>query len=119
MTENFPQTQPTEQLRICLNALEDKKADDLVVLDVASKSSITNFIIVASGMSEPHQRALRIAVEMACKENGIHVIGADKEASSGWIVVDAFDFMVHILTDEMREFYGIENLWKDAERVEL
>ena len=119
MTENASPNTTTDQMRICLDALEDKKADELVVLNVASKSSITNYIIVASGMSEPHLRALRIAVEMACKENGIHVIGAEKEASSGWIVVDAFDFMVHLLTDEKRDFYGIETLWKDAERVEI
>ncbi|MEM7673113.1 MAG: ribosome silencing factor [Verrucomicrobiota bacterium] len=108
-----------DSLRICCEALEDKKATDLRVLDVSEKSSITNYIVVASGMSEPHLRALRIAVEMACKQHKIQIIGADKESSSGWIVVDAFDFMVHILTDEKREYFSIETLWKDAERVEI
>ena len=117
MTESISENSPTEQIRICIDALEDKKASDLTVLDVAGKSSITNFIVVASGMSEPHLRALRIAVEMACKENGIQVIGADKDANSGWIVVDAFDFMIHLLTDEKREYFGIEALWKDAKKV--
>ena len=117
MTEKKSPLTPEQALRICCDALEDKKASDLTILDVAEKSSITNHIIVASGMSEPHLRALRIEVEKACKENGIDVIGADKESASGWIVVDAFDFMIHLLTDEKREFYSIETLWKDAEKV--
>lgn len=119
MTDSPLPISPMDPVRICCEALEDKKATDLMVLNVAEKSSITNHIVIASGMSEPHLRALRIAVEMACKENGIQVIGANKESASGWIVVDAFDFMVHILTDEKREFFSIETLWKDAERVEV
>ncbi|MGB0371779.1 MAG: ribosome silencing factor [Opitutales bacterium] len=119
MTETPSPIPPLDPLRICCEALEDKKASDLMILDVSEKSSITNHIVVASGMSEPHLRALRIAVELACKENGIQIIGEAKDHNSGWIVVDAFDFMVHILIEEKREFFSIETLWKDAERVSV
>ena len=108
-----------EVVKVCLKALDDKKADELKVLDVRGKSPITNYFIIATATSEPHLRALAGELEKTVKELGIKAIGRDYNTSSGWVVVDAFDFMAHIFLPEQRNMYGIESLWKDAEELKL
>ena len=104
-------------VKLCCRALDDKKAGDLRVLDVSEQSSITDYLIVATGSSEPHLRALRVEIEKVLDTAKAHIIGMDVSQESGWMVIDAFDLMVHIFTDDTRARYGLENLWKDA--VEL
>lgn len=104
-------------VKIICRALEDKKAENLRVLDVGAKSSITDYMIIATGTSEPHLRALRIELEKVLDAAKVHLVGMDTEQKSGWLVVDAFDVMVHLFTTEKRGVFGLENLWKDA--VEL
>lgn len=108
-----------KDIRSAVTALEDKKAEKIRVLDVSSQSSITDFLVLATGTSEPHVKALKSALDATLKESGVELIGQDRELGSGWLVVDAFDFMVHLQTEEMREFYRLEQLWKDAREVEL
>lgn len=100
-------------------ALDDKKAEDLRVLDVGECSSITDFLILATANSETHLRALRIEVERVLKEANTHVVGEDSVQESGWVVVDAFDVMVHLFAAEKRQFFGLENLWRDGREVEV
>ncbi len=108
-----------DQLKACCKALDDKKATDLTVLDVARQSSITNYFIVATGTSEPHLKALRNALEKALDDMGVDVVGVDYQPESGWLVLDAFDFIVHIFLPRQRESYRIESLWKDAAAVDI
>ena len=124
MTESTSDTHPISQqdltrIRQCLDALEDRKAEDLKVLDVRGQSSVTDFLIVATGNSQPHLRALRSAAEAAFKEQGSEVFGVDSIPESGWLVVDAYDIMVHLFTTEQRDNYRLESLWKDAVEVEV
>ncbi|HEU5080131.1 MAG TPA: ribosome silencing factor [Opitutaceae bacterium] len=100
-------------------ALEDKKAGDIRVLRVSEQSSITDYLIVATGTSDPHLRALRVELEKVLDLGKVHIVGMDTSQESGWLVIDAFDVMIHILTAENREKYALENLWKDAEEVPL
>jgi len=100
-------------------ALADKKAEDLRVLDVADLSSITDFLVVATGNSETHLRALRIEADRVLKEFGTQIIGRDTQLESGWTVVDAFDVMVHLFTGEKRDHYRLEHLWRDADEVSV
>jgi ribosome-associated protein len=106
-----------ELAKICCAALAEKKAVDLRVLDVGELSSLTNFLVIATGTSEPHLRALRVELTKALAAADVSPVRAESLAESGWIVVDAFDVMVHLLTPEMRDRYGLENLWKDAAEV--
>jgi ribosome-associated protein len=106
-------------LPLIVQALDAKKAEDLRVLDVSSLSSITDYLILATGTSEPHLRALRIEVERVLDEQKAKILGVDTTKSSGWAVVDAFELMVHLFTPENREKYRMELLWKDAEEVKL
>lgn len=113
-----PQDTAARQLmkQLC-QALDDKKAEDLVVLDVSRQSSITNYLVIATGTSEPHLRALRAELHRVVKDTHTAVVGVDSEEGSGWTVVDAFDVMVHVLTPDNRRRYKLETLWGDAEPV--
>lgn len=103
----------------CYDALDDKKAIDIKVLKIAGKSSITDYFVIATGTSEPHLRALRNALEKSLDELKLKNIRIDFEPDSGWAVVDGFDFMVHLFLVEQRELFGLENLWKDAEVIDI
>jgi len=104
--------------QIC-QALEEKKAEDIKVLDVSAQSSITDYLVLATGNSEPHLRALRVEIEKIIDQTGVRILGMDTEFGSGWLVVDAFDIMVHVFTPENRQKYALETLWKDAEELSL
>ena len=110
---------PLELVKLCARALDDKKAGDLRVLDVREQSSITDYLVLATGTSEPHLRALRIELEKVIDASGTRILGMDAVQESGWMVVDAFDVMVHVFTPENRKKYKLESLWKDAVEVSV
>jgi len=115
MTRKSPPS--LDLVKLCCRALDEKKAVDLRVLDVGEQSSITNYLVLATGNSEPHLRALRVELEKAIDASHTHIVGMEIAQDSGWIVVDAFDVMVHIFLPETRQKYGLENLWKDAVEI--
>ncbi len=106
-------------LKLVCRALDEKKAEDVVVLDVHLQSSITNFLVLATGTSQPHLRALRQEIDRVMEETGTPIIGVDSGDGSGWTVIDTFDVMVHVLTPENRTRYRLETLWGDAEPVNV
>ena len=108
-----------ELVKLCCRALEEKKAVDLRVLDVSEQSSITDYLVLATGNSEPHLRALRVELEKAIDASKTAIVGMEISQDSGWIVVDAFDVMIHLFSPETRQRYGLENLWKDAVEVSV
>jgi len=108
---------PNPLLPLLVKALDAKKAEDLQVVDVREQSSITDFLVLATGTSEPHLRALRIEVEKVLDENHAKIVGMDTAKESGWSVIDAFDIMVHLFTREKRERFRLDLLWKDGEVV--
>ncbi|HXB01648.1 MAG TPA: ribosome silencing factor [Opitutaceae bacterium] len=103
--------------QLCCRALDEKKAEDLRVLDVSAQSSITDCLVLATATSETHIRALRIELEKALDGAQVQILGVESAQESGWTVVDAFDVMVHIFTRETRARFALENLWKDADEV--
>ena len=107
-------SQALELLKLVVQALDAKKAEALCVLDVSEQSSITDYLILATGTSEPHLRALRVELEKVIDAQKVRILGMDTGRSSGWLVVDAFDVMVHLFTPENRDKYRMESLWKDA-----
>jgi ribosome-associated protein len=108
-----------ELVKLCARVLDDKKAEDLVVLKVAATSSITDYLVLATATSEPHLRALRIELEKALDATGTRIVGMETAQESGWLVIDAFDVMVHLFLKEPRERYGLERLWRDAAEVSV
>ena len=104
-------------LKLIVQALDAKKAEDLRVLDVSKQSSITDYLVLANGNSEPHLRALRVELEKTIDAEKVRILGMDTEKGSGWTVVDAFDVMIHLFTAENRDKYRMETLWGDATDV--
>ena len=111
-TAKFPKL-----LKLVARALDDKKAEDLRVFDVRAQSSITDYLVLATGTSEPHLRALRTELERVLNGARVPIIGVEATTGSGWAVFDAFDVMVHLFTTENRSKYRLELLWKDAPDV--
>lgn len=107
------------EMQCALAAIEDKKGEAIRILDVRGKSTITDYLILVTGTSDPHVKALKGALDRALKDANVQLIGEDRALNSGWLVVDAFDFMIHLQTEEMRDFYRLDQLWKDAPEVVL
>ena len=107
-----------KNLRIACEALLDKKAMDLKLLYFGDTSPLTDCFIIATGTSDPHLKALRDNLEKTLKERKIELFSRDRFQPSGWLVLDAIDFVVHLFSKEQRENYALENLWKDAESLE-
>ncbi len=101
-----------EQLKsISISALEDLKGLGIQVFDVRDISSVTDFMIIASGNSNRQVKALANSVVVKSKENGCTPIGVEGQQPGNWILVDLADVVVHIMTPDMREFYQLEKLW--------
>jgi ribosome-associated protein len=112
-------TPALELVKLCCRVLDDKKAEALTVLQVAETSSITDYLVLATATSEPHLRALRVEIEKALDATGTRIVGMETAQESGWVVIDAFDVMVHLFLKEPRERYGLERLWRDAAEVSV
>ena len=108
-----------DEIRCAVAAIEDKKGKSIRVLDVRGKSSVTDYLILATATSNPHIKAMKIAVDKALRDAGVKLLGEDRNIESGWIVLDTFNFIIHLQTEEMRDFYRLDQLWKDAVVVEL
>ncbi|KXU38061.1 hypothetical protein AXK12_00720 [Cephaloticoccus capnophilus] len=104
--------------QIC-RALDAKKAEALRVSDVRAYSSITDYIIVATGTADTHLRALRVELEKVLDAAGAQILGMDGQRESGWLVVDAFEVMVHLFLGETRQHYRLEQLWQDAPTLDV
>jgi len=110
---------PPKQIELAVRAAEDKKAVDLTVLDLRKAAGFTDYFVLASGNNARQVRAIADAVIDALSAAGAkpaHVEGYDR---SEWILLDYFDFIVHVFAPETRMFYGLERLWGNAERVEV
>jgi ribosome-associated protein len=116
---NGPSLAPLELVKLCCHALDEKKAVDLRVLDVSEQSSITDYLVLATGTSDPHLRALRVELEKVLDSTHTRIVGMETVQESGWIVVDAFDVMIHVFASDVRAKYALENLWKDAVEVSV
>ena len=107
------------QIDRAVRAAEDKKAIDLTVLDLRKAAGFTDYFVICSGTNPRQIRAIADAVIEALKADGTaaaHVEGYDR---SEWVLLDYFDFVVHVFAPETRMFYGLERLWGSAERVEV
>lgn len=93
-------------------ALEDLKAVDVRVLDVSRMTSITDYMVIASGTSDRHVRALVNNVVEKVKEQGLRPLGVEGERDAQWALVDLGDVVVHIMLPKVRDFYQLEKLWE-------
>lgn len=103
---------------LCREFADNKKAEDIVVLDVRKLSSVTDFFVIAAGSSQPHLRAIVDEIEDRLREDhDLRPRVVDGTANGGWVVLDYFDVLVHVMRDDVRQRYDLESLWGDAPRV--
>jgi ribosome-associated protein len=103
---------------LCRELAENKKAENIVILDLHELSSVTDYFVIASGTSEPHLRA--IVEEISDKlrdEHGLRPRAIDGTFHAAWVVLDYFDVIIHVMRQDVRERYDLETLWGDAARV--
>ncbi len=105
---------PPAHVVAAVRALDDKKAEAVRVLRLGQLSSVADWLVVATGNSEPHLRALRIELERSLDESGSPARGIESHKDSGWTVVDAFDVIFHLFREDVRRDYALESLWKDG-----
>ena len=96
--------------------LEEKKALDVVVINLYGRSTVADFFLVATGTSRTHVASLADEVDLFCHEQGIPVLGMAGKPESTWVLVDAGDLVVHLFQRETREFYDLEKLWSPQSR---
>ena len=108
--------QNEELVKIALAALEDMKAQDITTIDVRGKTSVTDFMVIASGSSSRHVKSLAENVLEKVKENGVRALGSEGLDGGEWALLDLGDVVVHVMQVATRQFYDLERLWQGAEQ---
>ena len=103
--------QSSEFKQLAEDALDDLKAADIVALDVTGFTSITDYMLIASGTSDRHVRSIADSVIEKAREAGQPVLGVEGHEYGEWVLVDLGDVVVHIMQPRTRDFYKLENLW--------
>jgi ribosome-associated protein len=104
--------------QLCRDFADNKKAENIVILDVRKLSSVTDYFVIASGTSEPHLRAIVEEITGQLREeHGVRPRAMDGSVHGAWVVLDFFDVIVHVMRQDLRERYDLESLWGDAARV--
>jgi ribosome-associated protein len=104
---------------LAVSAALDKKAEQVHVLDLRKGSAFTDFFIIATGTNIRQVQAIADGIEETLKKTGVRPALVEGYSRAEWILLDYFDFIVHVFTPATREFYALERLWGDAERVEI
>ena len=116
--KNSPSTE--ELMGQCIKIADDRKASNIVSLNVAEFSSLADYYVLCTGTSEPHLRAIIDAIGRDVKkEYSIAPIRIDGTAASHWMLMDYGNVMIHVMTEEARELYNLENLWSDAVKIDI
>ena len=105
------------QLRIVRAALEDKKAEQIVTLDLSKVSDSLDYFVIASANSQPQMQALERNVLEKLREVGVRPVSVEGP-SPRWVLVNLGPIIVHLMTPDTRKFYDLEGLWADADRIE-
>jgi ribosome-associated protein len=104
--------------QLCRGFADNKKAENIVILDVRDLSSVTDYFVIASGTSEPHLRAIVEEITDGLRDqHDLRPVRKDGSLQGAWVVLDFFDVIVHVMRADARERYDLEGLWGDAARV--
>jgi ribosome-associated protein len=106
--------------RLCRELADDKKAEDILILDMRKLSSVADYFVIATGSSEPHLRAIIEEIRDKLREaHALRPRAVDGAAGASWVVLDYSDVVVHVMRTETRTHYNLEGLWSDAPRVRI
>ena len=117
---NTPFAELDEEVKLALHSASDKKAFDLIALDLREIASFTEFFIIASGANQRQVQAIADEVdEQLKKQLSSRPVRTEGYSSAEWVLMDYGDFIVHIFEKNAREFYDLERLWRDAKKVDI
>jgi ribosome-associated protein len=108
------QTESSEVARRIVDLLSDRQAEDIVLLDIREIAYFTDYFVIATALNQRHVSALIDVMEKELANEGIKALHREGESTSGWVLVDYGDVIVHIFSPEDREFYNLEGLWGRA-----
>ena len=108
-----------ELAKIAVNALEDRKAEDVTVIDISEISPIADYFIIANGTNQNQLQAMRDAADEALYKAGVKVQQVEGNQNSTWILMDYNDIIVHIFSKEDRLFYDLERMWTDGKQIDV
>lgn len=111
--------QSAEMVKIAAKALEDKKAEDIRVIDIREISTIADFFVIANGTNANQLAAMRDAVDEELHKAGYHTKQVEGNQNSTWILMDYNDIIVHIFSKEDRLFYDLERMWTDGKQIDV
>jgi len=110
---------PDALLQLAVEAAEDKKAQNIVALDLQGISPVADYYIICHGNSDTQVQAITTEIRKKAEESGVRVRGVEGFDTARWVLLDIGDVVVHVFHREEREYYNIERLWSDAKSVEL
>lgn len=110
---------PRQLARLCAEVAADKKAEDIVVLDIGPVSSIADYFVIASGLSPRQLQAIAYELETKLKPLGYRRLGLEGYETGRWVLVDYGDVVVHLFLKDVRDHYELESNWGDAQRVDI
>ena len=104
---------------LCVNTLLEKKAKDLVIINVKEISSFADYLVICSGTSDRQVRALSAFIQEKLKKSGMFPLGVEGEDYGQWVLMDYADVVIHIFLEPVRELYDLEKLWMEAPCMEV
>ncbi len=108
-----------DRLKIIVKALDDKRAEDIDVLDISELTSLGDYFVICSCNSSVQVRACADEAEAKMKEAGFAPLHVEGYRSGSWILLDFDNIIVHVMDKQTREFYSLERLWDDAKRLDI
>lgn len=108
-----------EQSILTAKAISSKKGLDIKLIEIGDISSLADYMVIATGTSSTHVKAIADEVEYQLDNAGISVSHIEGYRSNSWILLDYVDVIVHIFSDEAREFYDLERLWQDGKEIDI
>ncbi len=105
---------PDTLLKQIVHWLDEAKAEDIVTIDLKGKSSLGDYMVIATGRSDRHVGAVAEQLRKHLKENGVEGVRVEGLETCDWVLIDAGDILVHVFRDEVRDFYNLEKMWSAA-----
>ena len=116
-TKPKPQINATQAARLSVDVASDRQATDIVLLDVAAISGFADYMVIMSAGSSRQVDAVASELEEAIERAGLRIHHREGTAESGWVLLDFGDVVLHVFSEEQREFYKLEQVWKSAKQV--
>ena len=111
------QLEPAQIARLAVEVASDKKATDIVLLDMRGVSAIADYFVICTGSNPRQLRAIASAIDEKLSEHGFSAFHREGAADSGWVLLDYSDIIVHIFSSKERDYYRLERLWSQAKTV--